>query len=315
MKSIREIAKLAGVSSATVSRYMNDTAVVSKESSRKIAAVLKENEYHPNKLTSAIFSGKSNDIALIVQNIMNPFFAQLVEAMETYIDTTKYSLIIYNCNGNREIEAERYKKLLERRIAGVLVINTTDESIYSNHAVPIIAVEKPILDYPKVAVDNKQAITKIFENLELDNSRLLMIKGNEGNYSSMLREQYFIKLAAKAGSKCDIHVLADDLGQLQSDVEIDLSQYQTIFCWTDMVAHKVYSEVLKQGLHIPEDIQLIGFDGLAINSIFSYQLTTIDQEIENLGKVAVGNLINLIEGQKVEDSFLDCKFKRGNTTK
>lgn len=314
MKSIREIAKLAGVSSATVSRYMNNSGYVAASTAEKIEEVLAANEYHPNKLTSAIFSGRTNDIALIVQNITNPFFAQLVDEIEDYIEKTKYNLIIYNCKGNRDVEAKYYKELLERRIAGILVINTNDELIYTNHAVPIIAVEKAILDNPKVSISNKQAINKIFEHVQISDTSTLMVKG-ANNYSSSLRERYFKKQASANNCTLDLIEIGDEMKQLQGQIPIDFKKFKVVFCWTDIVAHKIYSEIVSQGLKVPEDVQLIGFDGLSINSIFSYKLSTIDQNIRNIGNVAVNNLITLIGGGCVEDAFLDCQFIKGDTTK
>lgn len=315
MKSIREIAKLSGVSTATVSRYINKSGSVSETTVRKIEKVLEENEYHPNRLTTAIINGRSFDIALIVQNIMNPFFAQLVEEIESLIEDTPYNLIICNSNGSAEKEKQYYKNLLEKRIAGILVINTNDESIYANKVTPIIGIEKRVLDYPKVAISNRSALNLIFNNVTIKDKHILMIKGQEGSHSSKLRTKYFKELATNNNCTYDIHEVSDDIEKLNTSTGIDYSKYDTVFCWTDIVAHKVHSEITSQGLTIPKDIQLIGFDGLTINNIFSYKLSTIDQQIANIGNVAINNLISTIDGKQVDDIYLDCRFIKGNTTR
>lgn len=314
MKSIREIAKLSGVSTATVSRYINNSSNVSELTAQKIEKVLSKNEYHPNKLTTAIINGRSNDIALIVQNIMNPFFAQLVNEIENLIEDTEYNLIICNSNGSAEKERQYYKNLLEKRIAGILVINTSDENIYANKAIPIIGIEKRILDFPKVAISNQSALNLIFKNVKIENCSTLMIKGHNRNHSSNLRLKYYKMLAEDNNCECDIYEIDDDVEKLKNDTEIDYSKYEFVFCWTDIVAHKVYSEICKQGLTVPQDIQLVGFDGLTINNLFSYRLSTIDQQINNIGSVAINNLISSISGNNVEDVYLDCKFIKGDTT-
>lgn len=315
MKSIREIAKMSGVSTATVSRYINKSGYVSAKTEKKIEAVLANNEYHPNKLTTAIIKGRSNDIALIVQNIMNPFFAQLLEEIESLMELTEYNLIICNCNGSSEKEKKHYKNLLEKRIAGILVINTNDPTIYNNKVVPIIGLEKRVLDFPKVAISNQQALKEIFKNVSISSSHTLMIKGQDSSHSSNLREKYYKMLAAEHNCTYDIKAITDDVEKLKLPSNIDYSKYDTVFCWTDIVAHKVHSEIVAQGLRIPQDVQLIGFDGLTINNIFDYKLTTIDQQIRNLGNVAIGNLIDLIDEKKVDDVYLKCKFVEGNTTR
>lgn len=315
MKSIREIAKLSGVSTATVSRYINNSSNVSEVTAKKIEKILSEYEYHPNKLTTAIINGRSNDIALIVQNIMNPFFAQLVNEIENLIENTEYNLIICNSNGNVEKEKQYYKNLLEKRIAGILVINTNDETIYKNKAVPVIGIEKRILDFPKVAISNKSALKLLFENVIIKDCTTLMIKGQDSSHSSNLRLKYYKMLAKQNNCLCEVYEISDDIEKMKEETKLDYSKYDTVFCWTDIVAHKVYSEIFRQGLRVPEDVQLIGFDGLTINNLFSYQLSTIDQQINNIGNVAINNLISSIKGEVVEDIYLDCKFIKGNTTR
>ncbi|MFV0254579.1 MAG: LacI family DNA-binding transcriptional regulator [Erysipelotrichaceae bacterium] len=315
MKSIREIARLSEVSTATVSRYMNKSGYVSKQTASKIEEVLTTNEYHPNKLTTAIINGRSNDIALIVQNIMNPFFAQLVDEIESLMENTDYNLIICNCNGSSKKEKQHYKNLLEKRIAGLLVINTNDENIYKNKAIPVIGIEKRVLNWPKVSISNEEALKQIFDNVKIADSHVLMIKGQESSYSSNLRAKYFKEFANDHNCTYEVEMITDDLEMIKEALGINYSKYDTVFCWTDIVAHKVYSEIIAQGLSIPQDIQLVGFDGLTINNIFSYNLTTVDQQIRNLGNVALCNLIDSINSKKIDDVYLQCKFKKGNTTR
>ncbi len=315
MKSIREIAKLSGVSTATISRYINKSGYISDKTVEKIEKVLAENEYHPNKLTTAIINGRSTDIALIVQNIMNPFFAQLVDEIESLIENTEYNLIICNCKGNVEKEKMYYKNLLEKRIAGILVINTNDEHIYANKAVPIIGIEKRILDFPKVAISNQQALLKIFDNVEFGQSHILMVKGQENSHSSNLRTKYFKQLATANNCTYDIYQIADTPQALKNKSEIDYFKYTSIFCWTDVVAHKIYSEIAQTDLKVPDDIQLIGFDGLSINTIFPYKLTTIDQNIRNIGSTSINNLIKCINNEYVADIYLKCDIVVGTTTR
>ncbi len=315
MKSIREIAKLSGVSTATVSRYINKTGPVAELTKQKIECVLAENEYHPNKLTTAIINGRSNDIALVVQNIMNPFFAQLIDEIEQLIEETEYNLIVCNCKGNSEKEQKNYKSLLEKRIAGIIVINTNDAQIYENKIVPIIGVEKRVLDYPKVAISNELALGMIFDNVRIKNEHTLLVKGQENSHSSTLRTKYFKKFAIQNNCTYDVIQIPDDFSSINDHKQLDYTKYKTIFCWSDIVAHKIYSELVENGINVPNDVQLIGFDGLTINSLFSYKLTTINQQIRNIGKVAIQNLILLINNENVDDMYLSCKFEKGTTTR
>ncbi len=293
---------------------MNNRDAVADKSAKKIEAVLAENEYYPNKLTTAIFKGHSNDIALIVQNMMNPFFSQLVTEIELVVEETNYNLIICNCHGDAEIEKRYFKNLLENRIAGLIVINTNDESIYENKEIPIIGVEKRILDYPKVAINNEKAIKEMINNLELDDKKVLMCHGPNSNYSSHSRTQYVSKYTKGICDSIDFYELSDDVNQLNKTVDVDLKSYDIVICWCDVVAHKIYGDAIKNGLKIPSDLEIVGFDGLFMNQIFGYHLTTMNQGIQQIGKCSIYNLIDLIKGLDVSDQYIDAKFIKGNTS-
>ncbi len=311
MLNIREVAKKAGVSTASVSRYIDQSGIVSQSTSDKIQVVLDEYKYVPNRLTSALINGSSFDIALIVQNIMNPFFSELVEQVEKQMRDSGYNLVICNCQGNPKSEVDNLKCLVERRVAGVVVINTSDEQIYDGCELPIIAIDKPILSNPVIMVDNNHAIKELINALDINDKKALIIRGDEDHYSATKRFKYLTKYL----DNYDQITLTDDVASLVKPINIDYHQYDIIFCWNDIIAHRIYKDASLAVDNIPSNLELVGFDGLLINGLFGYELTTVDQGIKQLASVAVGSMIDRIKGHQVSDTYLKPKVVLGSTTK
>lgn len=311
-KSIREIAKITGLSTATVSRYINKTGNVSAKSSAKIKAVLDEHEYVPSKLTSAIMKGRTNDIGLMVQNILNPFFAELVNEIEQQAQKSGYNLLICNTNGNRDVEEKYYKEFVAKRVAGILVLNTRDEAIYAKSSIPIIGLEKRINMGPKIITDNQQAIYLLSEHINRQQIKnILFIMGPMDNYSSCARKNIFYETYQH--KNIDIISVINEF-ENQLDLNIDFRKYDLVMCWNDLVAHGAYKEIFKQQLRVPDDIELIGFDGLQINKVFSYQLTTLVQDYHQLGLAAIKMIDDLLNNNPVNDIYVQTKLFIGDTT-
>ncbi len=311
-KSIREIAKITGLSTATVSRYINNTGNVSAKSSVKIKAVLDEYEYVPSNLTSAIMKGRTNDIGLMVQNILNPFFAELVNEIEQQAQKCGYNLLICNTNGNRDVEEKYYKEFVAKRVSGILVMNTRDEAIYAKSTIPIIGLEKRINNGPKIITDNKQAISLLAKQInQVKIQNILFIMGPIDNYSSQARRDLFCQTYDE--KNIDVISVINEL-ENQSLQTIDFSKYDLVMCWNDLVAHGAYKEIIKQQLKIPQDLELIGFDGLQINKVFSYQLTTLVQDYHQLGALAIKMIDDLLSNKPVTDVYVQTKLFKGDTT-
>lgn len=315
MKNIREIAELSQVSVATVSRYVNNNGYVSEKTAAKVQSVIDEYGYSPNKLTTAIINGRSNDIGLIVHNLKNPYFSQLIDEIEKHAQLNDLNLIICNARGSEAAESNYFKELSSKRVSGIAVINTVNEQIYQNANIPIVGIEKRVLDNPRIKVDNKKGMKLLFDSLDnLKDKRTLLITSERLNYAAKERLKASEKYLSAIGTAYEIIKLNDDYHKIL-EFEFNSSKYDLIVCWNDMIAHSIISKLHKKQIDVPSQVEVVGFDGLLLNELFTYELTTVKQNISEIGKESFEMLNELINGGEVEDKVIDVELIKGKTTK
>ncbi len=314
MKSIREIAKLSGVSTATVSRYVNQTGTVSETKAKAIQSVIDEYGYVPNEHVKAIFTGKTNDIGLIVQNVTNPFFSELVDGIMRVSSKQGYSIIVCNAMGNIEKEIEYYQNLMQKRVSGLIVVNTTDPTIYKNNKIPLTSIDRRIDNSNFIKVENELGISKFLnENNARAFNNPIFIEAVTYNQSSSERKRGAENYFALSNINLALAQIDDDNTKISEAILAKLIEKDLIVCWNDLVAHKVISGLASKGLKIPEDVSVIGYDNIQINNFFAYNLSTIDQKIETIAIEAVQTLLATIERLEVVDIVIKPVSIIGNT--
>ncbi len=176
-------------------------------------------------------------------------------------------------------------------------------------------IGKRILDCPKVSADNQKAIADMFNNIVIKDKKILMCHGNSINYGSTIRTKYVTEQVLKNNQKLDYFELSDDMDMYVEKINLNIEHYDLVICWADIVAHKICKLAKLKGLSLPDDIEVVGFDGLLINNLFEYKLTTINQDIKQIGLSAINNLISLINEDTVGDIYIDATFVQGDTSK
>lgn len=315
MKNIREIAKLSGVSTATVSRYVNKRGNTAPKTGEKIQQIIDKYGYNPNKLTTAIINGRLNDIGVIVQNVSNPYFSQLLDEITKYALLQNLNVVICNARGSRAAEKQHYQELTSKRVSGIIVINTTDEQTYLNCSIPLIALEKRILDFPKLKVDNRKGIQLLINNFSnLNQKKLLVIKSKTSNQSSKERISEVETKLNELKVNYQVQAIDDNFEDIEL-ANVMLKKYDVVMCWNDMIAHAIVAKAINENIKLGEELEITGFDGLKLNNIFPYKLTTIHQNISKLGEESFSMLLELINNKQIQDVILDVKIEIGNTTK
>lgn len=309
MKSIREIALLSGTSTATVSRYVNKTGSVSDKTASKIQAVIDEHGYIPNKLTQAIIENDSKMIGLIVENVTNPFFPELLNEIGAEVEKLGYTLVVCNTSGDIETEQNFVIKLSEFRVSGFIVVNSLDPTIYENVKIPIVSVERKISNSSFIVSDNKKgAMLATKALINRGRKKLLFISNLNLNEVTKIRRDKFIEICKF--NNIEFNYISKDIDDITYD---DISQYDGIFCWNDLSAHRVLALVSKNGKSVPEDVSVVGFDNLDLNNLFAYKLTTINQDLANIGRESIRLLNNLINKHSYEEIIVDTDFVDGDT--
>ena len=322
MSNIRMIAKTAGVSIATVSRYLNGTEHVSDEVKLKIQKVIEEVNYKPNALARAVFTKNSKTIGLMVPNISNPFFNQMSSVIEDNANNNGYNILLCNTDDNIEKEKKYLDVLQSHRVAGIVVARSQCKEEYNNIDIPIISFENHISDeIITVSSDNYSGGKIAFEHLyESGCRRILHIKGPLSFEATEERYKGFLDAAKEKKLKIDFIEFESDfqVEMLKENIEKlnTINKYDGIFVFNDIAAATVMKFLKMKNTKIPKDIQVIGFDNSFICELLHPSLTTINQPIQELGKATIEILIKLINDEKVpvKDYLMEVKLINRGTT-
>ncbi|MCM3711662.1 LacI family DNA-binding transcriptional regulator [Sporosarcina luteola] len=311
MASIRDVAKYASVSVATVSRVLNDKGYVGAETRKKVEAAIAELNYRPNEVARSLFKKQSKTIGLILPDIMNPFFPELARAIEDTASKLGYTVILCNSDEDEE-KAQRYiDVLLQKYVDGIIISsNTILEKTIRELNIPVVCIDREISkDIPTIVVDNKKGARMATRFLkEKGRRKIAHIRGPidivnanercEGYREVVSGEQWFNESYIVNGNYRMETATEVVLELLRQHPEID-----GIFAANDTMAIGAMKAAYQHGLKVPEEISIIGFDGIALGKASIPELTTIEQPLYKLGQTAAKVLIKLIKGQDIEKTF------------
>lgn len=322
MANIRQIAKKAGVGIATVSRYLNNTGYVSDEVKVKIQNAVEELNYKPNALARAIFTKNSKTIGVMIPNISNPFFNQMVLVIEEYANRMGYNIFLCNTDDNVEKEKNYLDVLQSHRVAGIIVARSQCKEEYKNIGIPIISFESYISDQIiTVSSDNYNGGKIAFEHLYENGARnILHIKGPKAFEATEERYRGFLDAAKNRNMKIDCIEFESDFQVKMIEEKIEqlnnITKYDGIFVFNDIAAATVMKFLKRREIKIPVEVQIIGFDNSFICELLHPALTTISQPIQVLGKMTIELLIQLIKGEDIpiKDHFIETKLIKRETT-
>ena len=322
MANIRDVAKKSGVSVATVSRFINQKGYVSKEASEVIGRAIKELDYKPNLVARSLSTKQTKLIGLIVPDIMNPFFPELARAVEDVALTYDYTVVLCNSDEKAEKEIHYIETLRQKYVAGFIVTtNQLQASHYQNLDIPVVALDRTIdASIPTVSSNNKEGARLGTAHLiEQGCQHIVCMRGPTGLVPADDRLDGF--LDAVKGKEIVTHIIECPFHFEQSE-EIArkfLSEHKGIdgvFASSDVSAAGVLKAAHSLGIVVPDQLQIVGFDGIALGGMLSPGLTTVAQDIYKLGALVTRMLIKLIEEIELEEKEIQVPVKliiRGTT--
>ncbi len=299
MPDIRTVAALAKVSIATVSRTINGSPLVSDRLSKRVWQAIKQLNYFPNTHARTLVSGRSRLLGIIVENITNPFFPELIQSFEEIAVKHGYEILVSSSNSDPEILTSCVRRMLERKVDGVAVMtfgeeeSVLDQLIHRN--VPIVLAEFR-LDDPKastILLDYSTGIRAAVNHLaELGHRGIAFLAGPHSLHSAVTRENDFRTAMQAAGLpvqkkwviECD-HTLKGGVagfGQLQKLP----ARPTAIVCSNDMTAIGVLRAAYMEGLRVPQDVSVIGLDDIDFAEFTLPPLTTIRLSRGDLARAA-----------------------------
>ncbi len=326
MLGIREIAKLAGVSPATVSRVLNGTAVVDPQTQDRVLQVIRETGYRPNEVARSLSKRSSRIIGCIVPNIANPFFTEISRAIEDEAYRQGYRLILCNSDEDPQKEIEYIDMLIRMNADGIIITTTQSDAelTINNSSIPVIVLDRGsshLHSTASIRADHYQGGRLATRHLiDCGCRKIVMMKGPQKYTSAALRLQGYLDVCQEQGRlpmtiDCGFD-FADGLKQTRELLGI-YPDVDGIIAANDVVALSVFKILSAKGIEVPGQIQVIGFDNIYLSSLMTPALTTIGQPITQIGTLAASRVIDSVEGkaQPQKDTILPVELIVRETTR
>lgn len=314
MSSIKEVAREAGVSTATVSHVINNTRYVSDEVRARVKKAIEKCRYYPNAHARGLASGRSKIIGLVISDIANPFFPDLVKAIEEAAFERGYETLLANTNYDAERAAHYVKRFIERNVAGVAVMTSEmsreliDELAHREVPVVFLDVGETGMQMSNLRVDYEEGIEQAIRHLvALGHRRIAYISGRTDIRSSRRRLEAFQR--SMKNLLPDVPELIFDgnfkiEGGRRAAHEILTTQKNNlptaVVAANDLTAIGAISEFENAGLSIPRDLSMIGFDDIDFAVLTKPALTTVNLPRNELGRRAVEMLLKVLDSPQEE---------------
>lgn len=309
--TIYDVAEKAGVSITTVSRVINNTGRISEKTKQKVLKVMEEMRYQPSVVASALTGKRTRTIGLIIPDVANPFFAEIARRVEDRGRELGFNLLMCNTDNNPETEEMYLEVMKQKRVDGIIIGTTTSHYrevqnlLKEQFPVALIAQDIPELVIDVVSVDDflggYQATSHL---ISLGHHQIAIIVGDQNRTSDKYRLQAYRQALEDNGIGYDErYVFRTDYsiegGKRAAYQILQLAKRPTaIFCCFDYLAVGVYQASRELGVHIPNDLSVVGFDNTLLATIIDPPLTTIAQPVDEMGRQVMDLLVAEIEGEK-----------------
>lgn len=317
MATMRDVAKRAQVSIATVSAVINESAYVTPELKQRVLDAVEELNYKPNVLAKFLRFQKTSTIGVIIRDVQNPFYPAVIKGIEDTAWSLDHIVCLCNSEGHTERELSFLQSLLQRKVDGVLLATAT---LNDNPAVEVLEQENiPYVMLNRhpgtteksnyVGIDNKRAAMLATEHLvALGRKRIAVLQGPEDYSTSQERTAGFIEVMRKH----NYPILTGFMERADYSVEggyqsagrlLDLpDRPDAVFCANDLMAFGVIERLSEEHVRVPRDISIVGCDNIYFSKYLRTPLTTVDYPKYEMGRLAVELLLDVIE-QKVQEKM------------
>jgi DNA-binding LacI/PurR family transcriptional regulator len=305
---IREIAKRARVSTATVSRTVNGITTVNPTLAKRVWKVVHELGYYPNTQARALVSGRSRIFGLIVSEIVNPFFPEIVQVFETIAVQHNYEILLTSTVHDPKRMETSVRRMIERRVDGVAVMTFGMEDLLLEDLkvrnVPLVFVDvgpaRPRVS--NIRIDYVHGIRQAVQHLAaLRHERIAFITGPHQLKSAMARQAAFLQSMAEIGLAVNPSLVVEGDHTLEGGMKAlaQLLRGKTrptaVLCSNDMTAIGVMRQSYEEKISIPRDLSVVGFDDIRLAQFILPPLTTIRMSQEELARLAFKALLSDVE--------------------
>lgn len=306
MTTSYDIARAAGVSQTTVSRVLHANPKVKPATRERVLEAMRDLNYEPDGLARAMVSRKTGTIGVVVEDITNPFYPEIVEALCSKLSAAGFRMTLWNTGA--AVEPAALEAVRQRLVDGVIFTTATEESGVLKEAVhrgsPVVLVNRYVEEIAcdRVTTDNVTGGRTIADYfLDHGHEDIALISGLPNASTSIERESSFRERLRERGVNLreDLHRVANFSNHLSYTAMISLLESPepptAVFCTNDMMAFGALNGARAVGARVPEDVWVVGFDDIAMSAWEISDLTTVSQPIVKMAGEAVRLLVRRME--------------------
>jgi DNA-binding LacI/PurR family transcriptional regulator len=299
--TIYDVARLAGVAPSTVSRAFARPGRVNSETAARVRAAAAEIGYRVNPLARALSTARSQMIALVISDVTNPFYADLISGAQSAANKADYIVVLVDARESRVLEREALERTLP--VVDGVVIGSSRVSDSTLQMVarqkPMIVLNRHLVGVPSVVTDNARGVRRALEHLvELGHRQLTYVAGPEASWADGVRW----RAVREAGAELGVHTRrvgpvapTIDGGRAAALGMID-GVPTAVLAYNDLVAIGMMLSFAAAGVRVPHDVSLVGFDNILPSGLVSPGLTTVAAPVRTMGTTAVTNMLAMIRG-------------------
>lgn len=307
--TIRDVAKKAGVSVATVSRIINNKGKIKKETEELVLQVIESLSYTPNMVAQGLSKRQSSTVGLIVPTITNPFFPEIARAVEDVAKKNNFNVLLCNTDDRRDEMLDYINTLSSQYVGGILIsshnVIEEDMQTLSDLNIPIVMMDRVLKnkEFSTITVNNREGGRIATKHLlDVGCKRIAHIRGLEKEVNAKERMLGYKDIVSKLPWFDQSWIGVSEYSvrngyQVAKELFFRHRDIDGIFVSNDLIAIGVLKAVYELGLEAPKDIAIVGFDGIDMSGLTVPGITTIQQPIYQIGELATEELITNIKNK------------------
>ncbi|SFG18107.1 LacI family DNA-binding transcriptional regulator [Sporolactobacillus nakayamae] len=321
-KSIKDVAKVAGVSVTTVSRVLNNRGPISEKTREKVFKAMESINYTPNEFARALKLNKTHFIGVSVPSIWHPFFSEFVFHIENRLSRLKYNVLICSNNNDKTREIEFLNMVKQNKVDGIIAITYSDIDRYVSARLPFVSVDRFFTEQVAYVTSDNYWGGKIAasELIKRGCKKIAYIASVARQPNDTLkRKDGFVDGAKEKNCEFVVYEKKEPINDYAMFFSEFFSKYHHIdgiFVVNDQTTLLLLRELNKMGIRVPEDVQIIGYDAFQYFENFDTTLSSIKQPIKEMAESSVDMLLKIIDKEQIPNPVvLPVAFKEGRTTK
>lgn len=327
--TIKEVAKKAGVSVATVSRVMNNQNIVKDEKRKKVLKAIAELNYVPNPAARTLGKKQVYKVAVVVPNIMNYALADIIKGIQITLDDNKVDMLLFNSNENPEVEKRVFLSLSDKLVEGAIFIaqcgSLHDFSLLARR-IPVVLIERAEKNnyVDRYEIDNDDAMLKIVGHLyELGHRKIAHMTGHSSSYNSKTLTKSFLKALRRYDLPFMDEYFINTSYSFRGGKEgleklLETGRdFTAIVCASNVIAIGAVNTAIKMGFKIPEDFSISGYDSFPDIDVLHPSITTIDYPAFDMGVQAAAAILRKFDSEtyiKGSDNIIQVNLSKGEST-